>query len=97
MLPVQLQAPASPRASPAPAPGVPASQTHTAEKGHVRISNQAQTLQKNRAQINNTWNLCPLLFIHYGAFVGFSLAFYEVTVSRNREKKKMEEKRKSKG
>lgn len=42
-------------------------------------------LQKNPAHINNIWNLCPLLSLHYGSFVGFSLGFNEATVSRKRE------------
>lgn len=87
MLPVQLQAPASPRTSRAPIPNVPDLQARRAEKGHVHISNQEQMLQKNQAQINNIRKLCPLLFIHYGAFVGFSLGFNEATVSRKGGKK----------
>lgn len=72
----------------------PAAQTRAAGKGHIRIPNQAQTLQKNPAQINNIWNLCPLLFVHYGSFVGFSPGFNEATVLRKGGKK--EEKRNSK-
>lgn len=73
MVPTELQALA------------PAAQTRAAGKGHGRIPNQAQALQKNPAQINSIWNLCPLLFVHYGSFVGFSLGFNEATVSRKKE------------
>lgn len=41
--------------------------------------------RKNPTQINNIRNLCPLLFPHYGSFVGFSLGFNEATVSRKKE------------
>lgn len=68
-------------------PGLAALQPRkrAAGKGHGRIPNQAQTLRKNPAPINNIWNLCPLLFVHYGSFVGFSLGFNEATVLRKRE------------
>lgn len=84
MLLAQLQAPGSPVRVPCP------NSQHASlatTKGHICISKQEQALPTNGAQINNIQNLCPLFFIHCGAFVGFSLVFNEATVSRKGEKR----------